>query len=113
MQDITLAKELFALSPAAQATKDISSQHGVDLLLGGHDHVYWISKGVSQWDGYDLNTPQRDAAEDKGDVLIVKSGTDYQDLSEVVISLKPTPAGSVRKQVIHEIKGELNVSLSQ
>ncbi|KAJ3538174.1 hypothetical protein NM688_g6557 [Phlebia brevispora] len=108
--DIKLARALFALSPAAQATKNIASEHGVDLLLGGHDHVYWISKGVTGWDGFDLNTSQTDAQDDQGDVLIVKSGTDFQDLSEVVLTLKPTPAGSVRKQVIHEIKGVRHVT---
>ncbi|EIN11144.1 Metallo-dependent phosphatase [Punctularia strigosozonata HHB-11173 SS5] len=110
LKDIKLARELFALSPAGQAAKNIASEHGVDLLLGGHDHVYWISKGVSGWDGFDLNTLQPDAADDQGDVLIVKSGTDYQDLSEVVLTLKETPAGSVRRQIIHEIKGRRHVT---
>ncbi|THU95171.1 Metallo-dependent phosphatase [Dendrothele bispora CBS 962.96] len=104
--DIKLARALGALSPSAQKTKDISSEHGVDVLLGGHDHVYWISKGVSEWDGYDLQTKQPDAADDKGDVLVVNSGTDFQDLSEVVLTLKDTPAGSIRKKVISDIKGK-------
>ncbi|THU84298.1 Metallo-dependent phosphatase [Dendrothele bispora CBS 962.96] len=103
---LTHSRALGALSPSAQKTKDISSGHGVDLLLGGHDHVYWISKGVSEWDGYDLQTKQPDAADDKGDVLVVKSGTDFQDLSEVVLTLKDTPAGSIRKKVISDIKGK-------
>lgn len=91
--------------------KDISTEHGVDLLLGGHDHVYWISKGVSAWDDYDLETPQPDAKDDQGDVLIVKSGTDFQDLSDVTINLKDAPAasGCVRKKVIHEISGGNNI----
>lgn len=74
--------------------------------MGGHDHEYWVSKGVTEWEGYDLNTHNADAADDQGDTLIVKSGTDFQDLSDVVITLKDTPAGSVRKKVISEIRGE-------
>ncbi|KAF7791785.1 hypothetical protein EIP86_002809 [Pleurotus ostreatoroseus] len=108
--DIKLARALFALSPKGQKSKDIFSEHGVDLLLGGHDHVYWISKGVSHWDGFDLNTPQPDAADDQGDTLIIKSGTDYRDLSEIILVLQPTPTGSVRKRVIHAIKGKRHVT---
>jgi len=40
-QDIQLAKEL-AARPSLDPT-----QHGVDLLLGGHDHLYSILKGVA------------------------------------------------------------------
>ena len=77
------------------------------MLLGGHDHTYWISKGVTQWEGYDLNTPMKDAADDRGDVLIVKSGTDFQDISEVEVTLVDAPAGSVRKKIVQAVKGEL------
>ncbi|KAK7693426.1 hypothetical protein QCA50_002994 [Cerrena zonata] len=108
--DIELARALCALSPDAQKTKNIASEQGVDLLLGGHDHVYWISKGVTSWDGYDLQTPQPDAADDQGDVLIVKSGTDFQDLSEVILTLQDTPPGSIRKKIIKEIKGQRHVT---
>lgn len=104
--DIKLARELGALSPSAQATRNIASEHGVDLLLGGHDHVYWISKGVSKWDGYDLHSVQPDAATDMGDILVVKSGTDFQDLSDITLTLKATPQGSIRKRVIQEITGK-------
>lgn len=104
--DIKLARALGALSPSAQTSKNIASEHGVDLLLGGHDHVYWISKGVTAWEDYDLKSVQPDAGDDQGDVLVVKSGTDFQDLSEVILTLKSTPPGSVRKRVIQEIKGK-------
>ncbi|KAK7458726.1 hypothetical protein VKT23_009725 [Stygiomarasmius scandens] len=104
--DIKLARALGALSPAGQAKRDIASEHGVDLLLGGHDHVYWISKGVSGWEGYNLQSEQPDAKDDQGDVLVVKSGTDFQDISEVTLTLKDTPPGSIRKKVIQEIQGK-------
>ncbi|EAU80500.2 hypothetical protein CC1G_11855 [Coprinopsis cinerea okayama7 len=104
--DITLAKEVFALSPTAQASKDISTEHGVDLLLGGHDHIYWISKGVTEWNGYDVNIPLEDAQEDLGDVLVVKSGTDFQDLTDIVLTLRDAPPESVRRKIIQEIRGK-------
>jgi len=74
--------------------------------LGGHDHEYYVSTGVTEWEGYDLNTYNADAADDRGDVLIVKSGTDFQDLSDISIILRDTSPGSVRKKVISEIRGE-------
>ncbi|KIY73873.1 Metallo-dependent phosphatase [Cylindrobasidium torrendii FP15055 ss-10] len=104
--DIKLARELGALSSKGQAATDISSLHGVDILLGGHDHVYWISKGVDKWEDYDTEAPQDGAEDDKGDTLIVKSGTDFQDLSEVVLELTDTPPGSVRNKVIQRITGK-------
>ncbi|KAJ6553022.1 Metallo-dependent phosphatase [Mycena capillaripes] len=108
--DIKLAKALSALSPTAQAKTNIASEHGVDLLLGGHDHTYWISKGVTEWDGYDLQTPHPDANDDLGDVLVVKSGTDFHDISEVILTLKDAPAGSIRIKLIQEIKGKRHVT---
>jgi 5'-nucleotidase len=38
---------------------------GVDLILGGHDHIYWIEQ---RWDN-----------------LVMKSGSDYRCLSEIKI----------------------------
>ncbi|KAF5384466.1 hypothetical protein D9757_006409 [Collybiopsis confluens] len=108
--DIKLARELGALSPDGQKTTDINSLQGVDLLLGGHDHIYWISKGVTEWEGYDIQSPQDGAENDTGDTLIVKSGTDFQDLSEVVLELKDNPPGSVRNKVIQKITGKRHVT---
>jgi 5'-nucleotidase len=106
-----MARDLLALSPSAQTSKNIASEHGIDLVLGGHDHIYWISKGVTQWNGYDINKAIPDATDDRGDVLIVKSGTDYQDISSVVITLVDAPEGSIRKKIIKEIKGIAIVQL--
>jgi len=104
-QDISLAKHLHALSPAAQRETSIVSSHGVDLLLGGHDHLYYISKGVTSWNNFDLNREVLGAEDDHGDVLVIKSGNDFRDLSEFTIELESTPPGSVRKQVIKSISG--------
>jgi len=103
--DIVLAKALFALSSAGQQATDISSFHGVDILLGGHDHLYYVSKGVSFWEGYDINQEVLGAEGDNGDVLVLKSGTDFRNLSEFTLELEDTPPGSIRRKVIKRITG--------
>jgi hypothetical protein len=35
--DIRLAKELGAVS-----NRDTQNEHGIDLIIGGHDHVCWL-----------------------------------------------------------------------
>ncbi|KAI8998871.1 Metallo-dependent phosphatase [Trametes punicea] len=104
--DIALAKQVHALSPSAQQSKPIDNIHGVDIIFGGHDHLYYISRGVTSWENHDLNQEILGAEEDHGDVLIVKSGTDFRDLSEVTLELADTPPGSVRKKVIKAIRGK-------
>jgi 2',3'-cyclic-nucleotide 2'-phosphodiesterase (5'-nucleotidase family) len=107
LQDIILAKELFAFSPLAQKTTSIASHHGVDLILGGHDHIYFASRGVTSWENFDVNESVLGAESDDGDILVIKSGTDFRDLSEINLKLISTPDGSVRKKVISEISGQL------
>lgn len=102
---MSIAKRLFALSPGAQKKTPIASSHGVDLILGGHDHLYYISKGVTSWENYDLGQPVLGAEEDEGDVLVVKSGNDFRDLSEITLELESTSPGSVRSHVIAAING--------
>ncbi|KAG5718664.1 Trifunctional nucleotide phosphoesterase protein YfkN [Termitomyces sp. T112] len=104
--DISLAKSLQSLSPSAQEAHPVSSSHGVDIILGGHDHLYFVSKGVSTWEGYDFNEVVLGAEEDQGDVLIVKSGTDFRELSELNLELKDTSPGSVRRKVIKRVTGK-------
>ena len=67
--------------------------------------MYYISKGMTSWEGYDLNQQVLGAEQDNGDVLVVKSGTDFRDLSELTLELADTPEGSVRKKVIRAIRG--------
>ncbi|KAI0078996.1 Metallo-dependent phosphatase [Panus rudis PR-1116 ss-1] len=104
--DIQFAKSLAAHSPGVQDSKGTASRHGVDIILGGHDHLYYISKGVTSWEGYDVNEKVLGAEHDEGDVLIVKSGTDFRDLSEFTIELEDTPEGSVRRKLIKSIRGK-------
>ena len=104
-QDIELAKALYASSPAAQKAHPTDNEHGVDLILGGHDHLYYIARGATAWEGYDLTHEVLGAERDEGDILIVKSGTDFRDLSEFTLTLEDTPPGSIRRKVIKEIRG--------
>jgi 5'-nucleotidase len=107
LQDVSLAHALLALSPSAQRKDNIYSSQGVDILLGGHDHVYYVSKGVTSWRDYDVTQEVLGAQNDHGDILVVKSGTDFRDLSEFTLELEDTPPGSVRKKVIKSINGKL------
>ncbi|KAJ7197224.1 Metallo-dependent phosphatase-like protein [Mycena pura] len=104
--DISLAKDLLALSPSAQATNSIVSSHGVDLILGGHDHLYYASRGMTSWEGYDTSQNVLGAEADHGNVLVCKSGTDFRDLSELKLEFNTTPAGSVRRRIISRITGK-------
>jgi 5'-nucleotidase len=98
LQDIQLAKEL-----AARPSPD-PTQHGVDLLLGGHDHLYFVSKGVAAWDGYVIGSESLGTEQDDG-VYVIKSGSDFRDLSDMELILEDMPEGSVRRKTIKEIKG--------
>ena len=78
----------------------------MDLLLGGHDHLYYVSAGVNEWKGYDITTLVLGAESGSDDILLAKSGTDFRDLSNIELELSASPAGSIRKQTITNIKGE-------
>ncbi|PPQ64016.1 hypothetical protein CVT24_009390 [Panaeolus cyanescens] len=110
--DIKLAKQAFALSSAAQATceEPFANIHGVDLLLGGHDHLYFVPRGVDGWENYDKTTPVLGAEDDNGDVLIVKSGSDFHDVSAITLELQASPEGSVRRRTIKSITGKRHVT---
>ncbi|GBC00114.1 hypothetical protein RclHR1_03750013 [Rhizophagus clarus] len=64
--DILLAKE---------------TQDEIDLILGGHDHFYYVGKGCEVIDGW-IREEIDGSGEDNG-VRIVKSGTDFRELSVV------------------------------
>ncbi|KAG8906831.1 hypothetical protein FRB99_006006 [Tulasnella sp. 403] len=101
--DIKLAKQLGAVPDGKSAT-----QHGVDIIFGGHDHMYYIGRGIESWDNYDFDEEQLGAEDDDG-LLIVKSGTDFRDLSSLEVELIDAPEGSVRRKVVKSIKGKHHV----
>ncbi|KAH6871115.1 hypothetical protein BKA70DRAFT_1578481 [Coprinopsis sp. MPI-PUGE-AT-0042] len=92
----TLKLPLSAFTPSHQKSNPITSLHGVDLLLGGHDHLYFIPKGADAWDDFDHTKPQLGGEEDKGDVMIIKSGNDFRDL--------------MRKWVISKVTGKRRIT---
>ncbi|CCO28936.1 Trifunctional nucleotide phosphoesterase protein YfkN Includes: RecName: Full=2',3'-cyclic-nucleotide 2'-phosphodiesterase/3'-nucleotidase [Rhizoctonia solani AG-1 IB] len=93
LNDIKLAKEVLAHS---KLTSDSVNCHGVDVLFGGHDHMYYIGHGAQSWRNYDLKSSCLGSEEDDG-VFLVKSGTDFRDLSELTLELEDTPEGSIRR----------------
>jgi 2',3'-cyclic-nucleotide 2'-phosphodiesterase (5'-nucleotidase family) len=97
-----------------QTSCDIANEHGVDIIFGGHDHLYFVGRGVDKWDNYNLSRHVLGAEDDKGDALVVKSGTDFRDLSEIMLELKDTPEGCIRRKLISRVTGkrhEINPSL--
>ena len=80
-------------------------QHGVDIILGGHDHAYFVGQGVDSWDNLNNSEKALGAELDNGDILVVKSGCDFRDLSAINIVLESTPKGSVRNKIVKSITG--------
>ncbi|KAJ8594242.1 Metallo-dependent phosphatase [Rhizopogon salebrosus TDB-379] len=102
--DIQLAKDAYSFSPSSYDS--LASQHGVDLILGGHDHEYYVSKAITDWEGFDATQANPDGEGDTGDILLFKSGTDFREFSDVTIELQDAPEGSVRKKTIQAVHGK-------
>jgi 5'-nucleotidase len=98
--DIDLANDL-------GATKGASSEdHGVDLVLGGHDHTYYIGRGIDEYSGEEWHTDLPGLEKDK-DCFIVKSGTDFHDLSEITLEIsEPEEGSAARRRRIVGASGE-------
>lgn len=96
------------LANALGARKDSSDdEHGVDLVLGGHDHTYYIGSGVDEYEGEDWKTDLPGQDKDK-DCMLVKSGTDFHDLSEISLEISDAKEGAVRRRRIVGAKGKLS-----
>ena len=52
-----------ALCPLAQPAY-FPDTHGADIVLGGHDHFYYVSKGATSWENYDCDQEVLGAEED-------------------------------------------------
>ena len=61
---------------------------------------------MTLWEDFDVTEEVLGAEDDHGDVLVVKSGTDWRDLSELALEFESTPQGSVRRKVIKRITGK-------
>jgi hypothetical protein len=108
LQDLLLARELLALSPSTRTCHPIADEHGVDLVLGGHDHIYYVCKDSGEWENHDKTQPVLGGEGDKGDVLVIKSGTDFRDLSEIALKLEEAPTKSVRRRIIKNLTGKFD-----
>ncbi|BEJ13733.1 hypothetical protein CspHIS471_0309070 [Cutaneotrichosporon sp. HIS471] len=98
--DIQLAKELGAVKG-----RDTQNEQGVDLIIGGHDHIYYIGKGADSWEGY-VGLRDRPGTKDDDGVRLIKSGTDFRDLSEATLELSPPNENAVRRRVITSLTGK-------
>ncbi|ORX38934.1 Metallo-dependent phosphatase-like protein [Kockovaella imperatae] len=98
--DIKLANELGAV----QDIDKVEDKHGVDLLIGGHDHIYYIGKGAKNWDGSPGERGVAGTKEDRG-VRLIKSGTDFRDLTSATLSLSE-PSNNVRRRTLHALNGK-------
>ncbi|CDR87142.1 related to 5`-nucleotidase precursor [Sporisorium scitamineum] len=91
----------FANAVGAVSNPDPSS-HGVDLVLGGHDHIYYVGNGASSFSGDDFPRGEPGTENDKS-AMVVKSGTDFRDLSELRLQLSDKDDSAVRKRTIQSL----------
>ena len=87
-KDISFAKAVFAHSRASEG------EHGVDLVLGGHDHTYYIGRGAGSWTGYSP-TPDEPGTEQDDGILCVPYSNDLTTLTDfgtVLLRAEPTSA---------------------
>jgi hypothetical protein len=63
---------------------------------------------VTSWENYDVHQECLGAEGDQGDILVIKSGTDFRDLTSIDLELGNVPEttdGAVRRKLIKSIKG--------
>lgn len=46
--DLQLAEEIGAVAGLGP-----DAGHGADLILGGHDHIYYVGRGATSWEGWE------------------------------------------------------------
>ncbi|CAG8613328.1 22864_t:CDS:2, partial [Dentiscutata erythropus] len=59
----------------------------IDLMLGGHDHFYYIGKGCDVIHGWNRNESEIDESKSDDGIRLVKSGTDFRELSIVELDI--------------------------
>lgn len=63
---------------------------------------------MTSWENYDVNQECLGSEGDGGDVLVIKSGTDFRDLTSIELELEDVPEtthGAVRRKLIKSIRG--------
>ncbi|KAJ1956269.1 hypothetical protein EC988_001439 [Linderina pennispora] len=109
----------------ADACKDV-----VDLVLSGHDHFYYLGSGIDSFQDPSKDLVPEDSddvqmlaswqkersqlAEGEAGRRVIKSGTDFRDLSEITLTLARPGAVSkvdvVRHRVTKQIEEEKEIS---
>ncbi|CAE6411104.1 unnamed protein product [Rhizoctonia solani] len=111
-EDLDLAIDVAAYPADCETIKKANGKledlPGVDAIFGGHNHNYYLGKGVNLGDQRGTNPPtiksnDFDTEEKYNDLLVVKSGFDFNDLSEVIIRVEDR-SGKYRKKVITSLK---------
>ncbi|CAE6496176.1 unnamed protein product [Rhizoctonia solani] len=106
-EDVALAKQVncYTADGYSKLGKGkLEDTPGVDLILGGHDHVYFLGKGVELEHTVGIPKQIQDPLPADDGVLIIKSGTDFEELSECAIEVEDRNDGKVRKKVIKSVK---------
>ncbi|CAG8554798.1 1270_t:CDS:2 [Cetraspora pellucida] len=65
-------------------------KNDIDLILGGHDHFYYIGKGCDVINGWTRDETIEESIEESKDddgVRVVKSGTDFRELSIIELDI--------------------------
>ncbi|SPO24663.1 related to 5`-nucleotidase precursor [Ustilago trichophora] len=91
----------FANAVGAISNPDANS-HGVDLVLGGHDHIYYVGNGASKYTGDDFPRGEPGTEKDTA-AMVVKSGTDFRDLSELKLELTDADPSAIRRRTIKSL----------
>ena len=63
---------------------------------------------MKSWESYDVGRECLGSEGDKGDILVIKSGTDFRELTSIDLELENVPEatdGAVRRKLIKSIKG--------
>lgn len=68
-------------------------------------HCDQIGRGARGWQGFTRDEKIRGSEKDHG-VHLIKSGTDFRDLTEASLTLQDTPEGSIRRKVIVSLTGK-------
>lgn len=73
---------------SSERPQDQEGDH-LDLILGGHDHFYYSGKGFDSFTGAEFEL--QPGSETDTNAMILKSGTDFKDMSEVWLEFGVPP----------------------
>ncbi|KAG8708974.1 hypothetical protein FRC11_006009 [Ceratobasidium sp. 423] len=106
-EDIKLGKRVNTYTAARFSElsgHNLEDTPGVDLIFGGHDHDYYLGGGVELESTTGPGVERPAILPNDDELLIIKSGTDFEDLSEVKITVEDRRNGKERKKVVTSVK---------